>query len=51
VTTHRESECKWWRTTGKMVKSSSFVRILDDWKKVPLEKELFFDVLMVSVIH
>ena len=42
---------KWRRTTCKMVRSSSFVCISDDWKKVPLEKKkLFFDELMVSVI-
>jgi hypothetical protein len=36
---------------GKMVRSGAFVRILDDWRKVPLEKnELFYDALMVSVI-
>jgi hypothetical protein len=37
---------------GKMVKSGSFVWILDDWKKVSLEKnELFYDALMVSLIQ
>jgi hypothetical protein len=46
------SGCKWRRTTGKMVKSSSFVRLSDDWKRVPLEKkERFFEVLMVSVLQ
>jgi hypothetical protein len=46
------SGCKWWWTTGKMVKNGLFVRISDDWKKVPLEKkELLFDALMVSVIQ
>jgi hypothetical protein len=41
---------KWRRMTGKMVRRGSFIRISDDWKKVPLEqKELFFDALMVSV--
>jgi hypothetical protein len=40
---------KWRRTTGKNVRSGSFVRLSDDWKKVPLEKkERFFEVLMVS---
>jgi hypothetical protein len=46
------SGCKWRRMTGNMVRSGSFVRISDDWKKIPLEKnELFFDALMVSVIQ
>jgi hypothetical protein len=37
--------------TGKMVRSGAFVWISDDWRKLPLEKnELFYDVLMVSVI-
>jgi hypothetical protein len=41
---------KWRRMTGKMVRRGTFIRISDDWKKVPLEqKELFFDALMVSV--
>ena len=45
------SRCKWRRTTRKMVKSSSFVQISDNWKKVSQEKkDLFFDALMVSVI-
>jgi hypothetical protein len=36
--------------TGKMIRRGTFIRISDDWKKVPLEqKELFFDALMVSV--
>jgi hypothetical protein len=43
---------KWRRMTGKMVRSSSFVRISDDWRKVRLEKnELFYDALMVSIIQ
>jgi hypothetical protein len=42
---------KWRRLTSKMVRSGSFVRISDDWKKVPLEKELFYDALMVSLIQ
>jgi hypothetical protein len=43
---------KWQRTTGKMVRSGSFVQVLDNCKKVPLEKnERFFEVLMVSVIQ
>jgi hypothetical protein len=43
---------KWRQTTSKMVKNGSFVRVSDDWKKVPLEKnERFFEVLMVSVIQ
>ena len=42
------SGSKWQRTTGKMVRKGLFIRISDDWKKVPLEKkELFFDALMV----
>jgi hypothetical protein len=45
------SRCKWRRMTRKMVRSGSFVRISDDWKKVSQEKkELFYDALMVSVI-
>jgi hypothetical protein len=43
---------KWRRMTGKMVRRGSFIRISDDWKHFPLEKnELFFDALMVSVIQ
>jgi hypothetical protein len=43
---------KWRRTTGKMVRRGSFIRISDNWKKIPLEKnELFFDALIVSVIQ
>jgi hypothetical protein len=43
---------KWRRMTGKMVRRGTFIRISDDWKKVPLDKkELFFDALMVSVIQ
>ena len=43
------SGSKWQRMTGKMVRRGSFVRISDNWKKDPLEKnELFFDALMVS---
>jgi hypothetical protein len=42
---------KWRRMTGKMVRSGSFVRISDDWRKVSVErKELFYDALMVSVM-
>jgi hypothetical protein len=45
------SWCRWRRTTGKMVKSGSFVQISDDWKKASQEKkEIFFTALMVSVI-
>jgi hypothetical protein len=45
------SGCRWRRTTGKMVRSGSFIRISDDWKKVSQEKkEIFFTALMVSVI-
>jgi hypothetical protein len=44
-----KSRGKWRRTTGKMVRSGSFVWVSDDWKKVSLEKkERFFEVLMVS---
>jgi hypothetical protein len=43
---------KWRRMTSKMIRCDTFIRISDDWKKVPLEKnELFFDALMVSVIQ
>jgi hypothetical protein len=52
VATRREKRGKWRRMTGKMVRRGTFIRISDDWKKVPLEKkELFFDALMVSVIQ
>ena len=45
------SGCRWRRTTGKMVRSGSFVRISDDWRKVSQErKEIFFTALMVSVM-
>jgi hypothetical protein len=48
----RKSGDKWRQTTSKMVKNNSFVRVSNDWKKVPLEKnERFFEVLMVSVIQ
>ena len=41
----------WRRTIGKMIRSGSFVRISDDWKKVSQDKkEIFFTALMVSVI-
>ena len=46
-----KSGVRWRRTTGKMIRSGSFIRISDDWKKVSEEqKEIFFTALMVSVI-
>jgi hypothetical protein len=45
------SRGKWRHMTGKMVRSSSFVRISDDWRQVLVErKELFYDALMVSIM-
>jgi hypothetical protein len=45
------SGLRWRRTTGKMIRSGSFVRISDDWKKVSQDKKkIFFPALMVSVI-
>ena len=47
----RKSGEEWRCMTGKMVRSSAFLRISDDWRKVPEEKnELFYDALMVNVI-
>jgi hypothetical protein len=46
-----KSGVRWRHTTGKMIRSDSFVRISDDWKKVSQDKkEIFFTALMVSVI-
>ena len=46
-----KSGVRWRLTTGKMIRSGSFIRISDDWKKVSEEqKEIFFTALMVSVI-
>jgi hypothetical protein len=46
-----KSGVRWRRMTGKMIRSSSFVQISDDWKKVSQDqKEIFFTTLMVSVI-
>jgi hypothetical protein len=38
----RKSRGKWRRMIGKMVRSGSFVWILNDWKKVPLKKNELF---------
>jgi hypothetical protein len=46
-----KSGVRWRRMTEKMIRSGSFVRILNDWKKVSQDKkEIFFTALMVSVI-
>jgi hypothetical protein len=37
-----KSRGKWRRMIGKMVRSGSFVWILNDWKKVPLKKNELF---------
>jgi hypothetical protein len=38
----RKSRGKWRRMIDKMVRSGSFVWILNDWKKVPLKKNELF---------
>ena len=46
-----KSGVRWRRMTRKMIRSGSFVRISDNWKKVSQDKnEIFFTALMVSVI-
>jgi hypothetical protein len=45
------SGCRWRRRTRKIVRSGSFIRISNDWKKVSQEKkEIFFTALIVRVI-
>jgi hypothetical protein len=42
---------KWRRMMGKLVRSGAFLRISDDWRKVPKNtKDDFYSSLMVSII-
>jgi hypothetical protein len=42
---------KWRRMMGKLVRSGAFLRISDDWRKVPENtKDDFYSSLMVSII-
>ena len=46
-----KSGVRWRHTTGKMIRSGSFVQISNDWKKVSQDKKkIFFTALMVSII-
>jgi hypothetical protein len=45
-----KNRCKFRRLIGKIVRSSAFVRILDNWKKVPqATKDDIWSSLMVCV--